>query len=281
MSRPRSAIAAIVEPGGIAPGDGCGPGRRLASRSHVRVRRFRRGRDFLRTGWPRIDRRDRHRRRWCRGSTSGRGERKCEQRHRDSCSHRNSLSRGHSPTTAAAAATTISSKRSGWDSTPAVHPPRTLGRAAWRGFARSGRAGWIRRQRTARPKRRGRGRSPARPRQGSRRPGRHRTCLRWLAVHFATPSAVADGPGRSACRRSSMTAVERRFACGDVAMRDQLQGLIGAGLLGEDASLPRAVRTSRCPRFGSPRCRLPPTGWPRRSIRSPATPLPPRPRVPC
>src|SRR4051812_15786058 len=33
MSRPRSAIAAIVEPGGMAPGLGCGPGRRLASRS--------------------------------------------------------------------------------------------------------------------------------------------------------------------------------------------------------------------------------------------------------
>ena len=33
MSRPRSAIAAIVEPGGMAPGGGSGPGRRLASRS--------------------------------------------------------------------------------------------------------------------------------------------------------------------------------------------------------------------------------------------------------
>src|SRR6476469_6605954 len=31
MSRPRASMAAIVEPGGIAPGDGCVPGRRLAS----------------------------------------------------------------------------------------------------------------------------------------------------------------------------------------------------------------------------------------------------------
>src|SRR3954463_4715472 len=33
MSRPRSWIAAIVEPAGMAPGAGCGPGRRLASAS--------------------------------------------------------------------------------------------------------------------------------------------------------------------------------------------------------------------------------------------------------
>jgi hypothetical protein len=33
MSRPRSAIFAIVEAGGIAPGVGSGPGRRLASLS--------------------------------------------------------------------------------------------------------------------------------------------------------------------------------------------------------------------------------------------------------
>ena len=74
----------------------------------VRIPRNRRGRDFLRTGRLRLDRRDRHRRRRCRGSASGGGERKCEQRHHNSRSHRNSLSRGHKPTTAAAAATTIS-----------------------------------------------------------------------------------------------------------------------------------------------------------------------------
>jgi hypothetical protein len=33
MSWPRSAILAIVEPTGMAPGDGSGPGRRLASLS--------------------------------------------------------------------------------------------------------------------------------------------------------------------------------------------------------------------------------------------------------
>src|SRR3954453_7113099 len=33
ISRPRSWIAAIVEPVGMAPDDGCGPGRRLASAS--------------------------------------------------------------------------------------------------------------------------------------------------------------------------------------------------------------------------------------------------------
>src|SRR6478735_4796652 len=33
MRRPRSWMAAIVEPGGMAPGGGCGPGRRLTSGS--------------------------------------------------------------------------------------------------------------------------------------------------------------------------------------------------------------------------------------------------------
>src|SRR5262245_57946377 len=33
MSRPRSWMAAIVDPGDMASGDGCGPGRRLASAS--------------------------------------------------------------------------------------------------------------------------------------------------------------------------------------------------------------------------------------------------------
>ena len=68
----------------------------------------RRGSDSLRTGRPRLDRCDGHRRRRCRGTASGGGEGKCEQRQHNPRSHRNSLSRGHKPTTAATAATIIS-----------------------------------------------------------------------------------------------------------------------------------------------------------------------------
>ena len=77
MSRPRSAIAAIVEPGGMAPGAGSGPGRRLASRSQSAFPATGAVVTSLRTGRPRLDRRDRHRAPAPARTTSGGGERKC------------------------------------------------------------------------------------------------------------------------------------------------------------------------------------------------------------
>ena len=245
----------------------------------VRIRGSRRGRDFLRTGWPRFDGRDRHRRRRSGGSTSRDGERNGEQRHHNSGSHRNSLSRGHNPTTAAAAATTIStsvpvglhaSHAPAADDSIAQRVARSLDPVAQAGFdggelrCRGGRIG--------------------------------ADCLGdrggvVAALVDLGLLSVAGGPflhrvrrGRRCrveqCAQLVDVAVERLLSCGDVATRDQLQGLVGSGLLGEDASLRKLFEPRGALGSAVLDRRPPPSGLPRRSIRSPPTPRPPRRRAP-
>ena len=184
-----------------------------------------------------LDRRDRHRRRRRREDPHPARRRQCRAAPATFALSQELLEPRPQPDDGGRRGERPSARASRSGSTPAACPPRTPGRAAWRGSVRSRRAGWIRRRRTVRPTRQGRDRSPARPRPGSRRPGMLRpACGGWRSIS-ATPSAAADGPALELCSQFVDVRVERLFAWRDVATRDQLQGLVGPGLLGEDAGL--------------------------------------------
>ena len=149
-------------------------------------------------------------------------------------------------------------------------PPPTPVAQRVAGSARSRRAGWIRRRRTARP---------TRPDRADRLGDRGRVIAALVDLDLLVVAGgpflhrVLRGGGRRLEQLAQLVdvAVERLFSGGDVAAGDQLQGLVGPCLLREDARLRELFEPLRCPRFGCARSRSPPTGWPRRPTRSPAT----------